>query len=98
VLIITADTGLRENEVFTLEKSDIDFGRGVINVRAINAKTKASLKIGISGQEMTAQMAIFFSKVTVGSDKSAFFFLDFAATGAQGNESSPYSDMHKDLT
>jgi integrase len=39
VLIVAADTGLRENEVFTLEKSDIDFGTGVINVRAINAKT-----------------------------------------------------------
>jgi integrase len=39
VLIIAADTGLRENELFTLEKSDIDFGTGVINVRAINAKT-----------------------------------------------------------
>ena len=39
VLIIAADTGLRENELFTLEKRDIDFGTGVINVRAINAKT-----------------------------------------------------------
>jgi integrase len=39
VLIIAADTGLRENELFTLEKCDIDFGTGVINVRAINAKT-----------------------------------------------------------
>lgn len=39
VLIVAADTGLRENEMFTLEKSDIDFGSGVINVRAINAKT-----------------------------------------------------------
>src|SRR5215510_580802 len=39
VLIVAADTGLRENELFTLEKGDIDFGTGVINVRAINAKT-----------------------------------------------------------
>ena len=39
VLIIAADTGLRENELFTLKKSDIDFGTGVIYVRAINAKT-----------------------------------------------------------
>jgi integrase len=39
VLIIAADTGLRENELFTLEKRDVDFGTGVINVRAINAKT-----------------------------------------------------------
>ena len=39
VLIVAADTGLRENEMFTLEKSDIDFGSGVVNVRAINAKT-----------------------------------------------------------
>jgi integrase len=39
VLIIAADTGLRENELFTLEKSDIDLETGVINVRAINAKT-----------------------------------------------------------
>jgi hypothetical protein len=28
VLIVAADTGLRENEMFTLEKSDIDFGLG----------------------------------------------------------------------
>jgi integrase len=39
VLIIAVDTGLRENEMFTLEKSDIDFGSGAINVRRINAKT-----------------------------------------------------------
>jgi len=39
VLIIAADTGLRENELFTLKKIDIDFKTGVINVRAINAKT-----------------------------------------------------------
>ena len=39
VLIVAADTGLRENEMFTLEKSDIDFRSGVISVRAINAKT-----------------------------------------------------------
>lgn len=39
VLIIAADTGLRENELFTVEKKDIDFWSGVINVRAINAKT-----------------------------------------------------------
>jgi integrase len=39
VLIVAADTGLRENELFTLEKSDIDFRSGVIKVRAINAKT-----------------------------------------------------------
>jgi integrase len=39
VLIVAADTGLRENEMFTLEKSDLDFESEVINVRAINAKT-----------------------------------------------------------
>jgi integrase len=39
VLIVAADTGLRENELFTLEKKDIDFRSGVINMRAINAKT-----------------------------------------------------------
>ena len=39
VLIIAADTGLRENELFTLKKIDIDIKTGVINVRAINAKT-----------------------------------------------------------
>jgi integrase len=39
VLIVAADTGLRENELFTLEKRDVDFKSGVINVRAINAKT-----------------------------------------------------------
>jgi integrase len=30
VLIVAADTGLRENEMFTLEKGDIDFRSGVI--------------------------------------------------------------------
>ncbi|MGE0129067.1 MAG: tyrosine-type recombinase/integrase [Blastocatellales bacterium] len=39
VLIVAADTGLRENELFTLGKKDVDFSFGVINVRAINAKT-----------------------------------------------------------
>lgn len=39
VLVVAADTGLRENELFTLGKRDIDFSLGVINVRAINAKT-----------------------------------------------------------
>ncbi len=39
VLIVAADTGLRENELFTLGKKDLDFSSGVINVRAINAKT-----------------------------------------------------------
>ncbi|HEX9273244.1 MAG TPA: tyrosine-type recombinase/integrase [Candidatus Binatia bacterium] len=39
VLIVAADTGLRRNELFTLETSDLDFEYGVITVRAINAKT-----------------------------------------------------------
>jgi integrase len=39
ILIIAADTGLRRNEMFTLERSDLDFHRRVINVRAFNAKT-----------------------------------------------------------
>lgn len=39
VLIIAADTGLRENELFMLERRDVDFNSEVINVRAINAKT-----------------------------------------------------------
>ncbi len=38
VLIVAADTGLRENELFTLGKKDVDFSSDVI-VRAINAKT-----------------------------------------------------------
>jgi integrase len=44
VLIIAADTGLRENELFTLEKRDIDFGTGVINVRAIKGQTAEEVK------------------------------------------------------
>lgn len=50
VLIVAADTGLRENEMFTLEKSDIDFGSGVINVRAINAKTNRPRTIPMTGR------------------------------------------------
>lgn len=39
ILIVAADTGLRRNELFTLERSDLDFRQRVINVRAFNAKT-----------------------------------------------------------
>jgi integrase len=45
VLIVAADTGLRRNELFTLENSDLDFENGVITVRAINAKTNHSRQI-----------------------------------------------------
>ncbi len=39
IFIVAADTGLRRNELFTLERFDLDFHRRVINVRAFNAKT-----------------------------------------------------------
>jgi len=39
LLIVAADTGLRRNELLTLEQSDLDFQERVITVRAINAKT-----------------------------------------------------------
>jgi integrase len=39
VLIVAADTGLRQNELFILEASDLDLECGVITVRAIDAKT-----------------------------------------------------------
>lgn len=39
ILIIAADTGLRRNELFTLEATDLNFDEKVITVRALNAKT-----------------------------------------------------------
>jgi len=45
IIIVAADTGLRRNELFTLEPSDLDFERWVINVRAINAKTNRPRQI-----------------------------------------------------
>jgi integrase len=39
IIIVAADTGLRRNELFTLERTDLDFRQRVINVRAFNAKT-----------------------------------------------------------
>ena len=45
IIITAADTGLRRNERFTLEPSDLDFDLQVINVRAINAKANRSRQI-----------------------------------------------------
>jgi integrase len=45
VLIVAADTGLRRNELFTLETADLNFRDRVITVRAINAKTNRSRQI-----------------------------------------------------
>jgi integrase len=39
IIIVAADTGLRRNELFTLERYDLNFQQRVINVRAFNAKT-----------------------------------------------------------
>ncbi len=39
ILIIAADTGLRRNELFTLEAADLNFVEKIITVRALNAKT-----------------------------------------------------------
>jgi integrase len=48
ILIIAADTGLRRNEMFTLERYDLDFHRRVINVRAFNAKTNRPRPISMT--------------------------------------------------
>lgn len=45
ILIVAADTGLRRNEIFTLESADLNFRDRVITVRAINAKTNRSRQI-----------------------------------------------------
>lgn len=45
IVIVAADTGLRQNELFTLKDTDLDFNRGVIRVRAINAKTNRPRQI-----------------------------------------------------
>lgn len=39
IFIVPADTGLQRNELFTLDRFDLDFHRRGINVRAFNAKT-----------------------------------------------------------
>jgi len=45
IIIVAADTGLRRNELFTLESDDLDFEQQVINVRAINSKTNRPRQI-----------------------------------------------------
>lgn len=45
IIIVAADTGLRRNELLTLEPADLDFEQQVINVRAINAKTNRPRQI-----------------------------------------------------
>ena len=38
ILIVAADTGLRRRELLTLKSPDLDFDRGVITIRRVNAK------------------------------------------------------------
>jgi hypothetical protein len=45
LLIVAADTGLRRNELFTIESTDLNFEDRVITVRAINAKTNRPRQI-----------------------------------------------------
>lgn len=45
ILICAADTGLRRNELFTLEWADLDFAKRTINLRAINAKNNQARQI-----------------------------------------------------
>jgi integrase len=68
VLIVAADTGLRENEMFTLEKRDIDFRSGVINVRAVNAKTNRSRAI-----PMTRRVKEELARLNEASDGNLIF-------------------------
>jgi integrase len=48
ILIVAADMGLRRNELFTLERSNLDFQGRVITVRAINAKTNRLRRISMT--------------------------------------------------
>lgn len=57
ILIVAADTGLRRNEIFTLEAIDLNFSNRVITVRAINAKTNRIRQIPMTQrvyEELTA--------------------------------------------
>lgn len=45
ILITAADTGLRRNELFTLECQDVNFQRNQIVVRAINAKNNQARRV-----------------------------------------------------
>jgi integrase len=48
-LVITAlDTGMRRGELFKLQWSDVDFGAGVIHVRATNTKTEQARTVGMT--------------------------------------------------
>lgn len=45
VLIVAADTGLRRGELVTLEPGDLDFQKGLISLRARNAKTNRARQV-----------------------------------------------------
>jgi integrase len=57
-LIIAVDTGLRQNEMFTLEIRDLDFKHGVIKLRKENAKSNRDRDI-----PMTARVRLQFHRL-----------------------------------
>jgi integrase len=50
ILLIALDCGLRRGEIPTLKWSDVDFEHRTVSVRAFNAKTARSRKVGITSR------------------------------------------------
>ncbi len=48
ILVCALDTGLRAGEIFKLVWADIDFGAGLINVRAFNTKTMQQRQVAMT--------------------------------------------------
>jgi len=54
LIIVAADTGLRQNELLTLEVNDLDFERREIRLRAVNAKTNKARTVPMTARVDTA--------------------------------------------
>jgi len=50
LIIVAADTGLRQNELLTLAVNDLDFERREIRLRAVNAKTNKARTVPMTGR------------------------------------------------
>jgi integrase len=48
IVVCALDTRMRQGEIFKLRWSDIDFGAGLIRVRAFNTKTMREHEVGMT--------------------------------------------------
>lgn len=69
ILIIAADTGLRKNELLTLQVADLTLAESIIRLRAINAKTNRKREV-----PMTPRVQIEFHQLINGKQETDFVF------------------------